>query len=328
MSSPIKARAFPCPYCPRVYALNRHLKRHVEIHDPKTKRFACPWDESTRHTNTKDIFCTKFAYATGDPALALRHQKRAHGYKPRTIRKRLYTISDAFSSSSGSAASSPTTPTAEVKPELDIWQLEYPFEDAFTNVQARPLYPAAEAIPALSFDVESLFSMESGYDWSLPFTNAESLVSSPDIWSSWAPTPQPTFAVESSPTSFDWSPSLDENRDQFLVPSPAPSSSFHSTPYSPSPAPYTEQSLEQFFSFALPEAYPSMNGAFPSSSPQGSSSLWQPIVPSVVSVFLLVFNLPPYVLSPRLTISTAPPSGQSRSASYVTSQVARQMRIQ
>ncbi|KAF8878642.1 hypothetical protein CPB85DRAFT_1259522 [Mucidula mucida] len=170
-TTPIKARAFPCPYCPRVYALNRHLKRHVEIHDPKTKRFACPWDgcdHTTRqmsnlkthmkkHTNTKDIFCTKCAYATGDPALALRHQQRAHGYKPRTIRKRRYTISEASCSSSGSEASFPTTPTAEVKPELDIWQLEYPFEDSFTSVQAKPLYPAAEAIPALAFDVDSLF---------------------------------------------------------------------------------------------------------------------------------------------------------------------------
>ncbi len=229
-----------------------------------------------RHTNTKDIFCTKCAYATGDPALALRHQKRAHGYKPRTVRKRRYTISEASCSSSGSEASFPTTPTSEAKPELDIWQLEYPFEDSFTTVQAKPLYPAAEAIPALSFDVESLFSTESGYDRPSPFTNAESLASSPDIWSLWAPTPQPTFAVESSPTSFDWSPSLDENRDQFLVPSPAPSSSFHSTPYSPSPplsVQYTEQSLEQFFSFALPEAYPSMPGAFPS---QGSYFLSQP----------------------------------------------------
>ncbi|KAF9027235.1 hypothetical protein BDZ89DRAFT_1160894 [Hymenopellis radicata] len=283
MSTPIKASALPCPYpgCSRVFELMRHLNRHAEIHDPKTKRFACPWadcDHTTRqrsnlkthikkHTNTKDLSCSKCTYATGDPALLLRHEKRVHGYKPRTTRKRRYTMSEVSSSSSGSDTSSPTSPVADVKPELDNWHA-YPFEDSFTSVQAKPLYPATEAIPALSytaFDVDTLFSAESGYGWfslAAPVEKTESL----DSWSSWAPTP--TSQAESRPASFDWSTPLDYNFAHFTTPSPeAP---YLPTSSTPSGVPYIEQSLEQFFSFALPETSSSLNGASPSEPVYGS----------------------------------------------------------
>ncbi|KAF9029280.1 hypothetical protein BDZ89DRAFT_1065612 [Hymenopellis radicata] len=253
-STLIKAGAFKCHHrgCRRVFERRNlaQFRRHVETHDPATKRFACPFpgcDHSTRqksnlkthmkkHTNTKDLVCPNpnCTFATGDPAAILRHRKRVHGYKPRRFAKHVR-YADA-----GSEYGAPPPPHAR-----NVRWTTGSFE---AGVAAQPLYPAAEALPALSYpalDVDGLFPMESGYDsWNAPAMKAES-DPAPYLngWSSW----------ESPSASMNWSMPLDQNFMPTSSVAPYPSLSGVS---------YTEQSFEQsVFDLTLSEMYPSL---FPS----------------------------------------------------------------